>query len=94
MPLGGKIYGGVAKRFFESREELLYRNRLIENRLAVAEQLNEVARLVQKLAGDVSDICTVPTAMEEKIKKQFQKQHVLVKQVWMLSKSDENGGFF
>lgn len=89
-----KFMEALQKGFFESREELLYRNRLIENRLAVAEQLNEVARLVQKLAGDVSDICTVPTAMEEKIKKQFQKQHVLVKQVWMLSKSDEKWRIF
>ncbi|MGN1142460.1 MAG: SpoIIE family protein phosphatase [Oliverpabstia sp.] len=80
--------------FFETREELLYRNRLIENRLAVAEQLNEVARLIQKLSADVSDISTVPTLMEEKIRRHFQKQHIIVKQVWMLSKPDEKWRIF
>lgn len=80
--------------FFRAREELLYRNRLIENRLAVAEQLNEVARLIQKLSADVSDISTVPTVMEEKIRKHFQKQHIVVKQVWMLSRPDEKWRIF
>lgn len=80
--------------FFGAREELLYRNRLIENRLAVAEQLNEVARLIQKLSADVSDISTVPTAMEEKIRKHLQKQRIIVKQVWMLSKQDDKWRIF
>ncbi|MBS6195428.1 MAG: SpoIIE family protein phosphatase [Clostridiales bacterium] len=86
--------GELQRIFFEAREELLYRNRLIENRLAVAEQLNEVARLIQRISGDVSDICTVPTAMEEKIRKQLQKQNIVVKQVWMLSKADEKWRIF
>ena len=46
----------LRRYFFEAREELLYRNRLIENRLAVAEQLNEVARLIQRISSDVSSI--------------------------------------
>lgn len=84
----------LQRNFFETREEILYRNRLIENRLAVAEQLNEVARLIQRLSADVSDIRTVPTLMEEKIRKHFQKHHILVKQVWMLSKQDEKWRIF
>lgn len=84
----------LQKIFLGVREELLYRNRLIENRLAVAEQLNEVARLIQKLSGDVTDICTVPTAMEEKIRRHLQKEHIVVKQVWMLSKPDEKWRIF
>ncbi len=84
----------LRRGFFEAREELLYRNRLIENRLAVAEQLGEVARLIQRISGDVSSICSVPTVMEEKIRKQLQKQHILVKQVWMLSRPDEKWRIF
>lgn len=80
--------------FLESREELLYRNRLIENRLAVAEQLNEVARLIQNLSKDVSDICTLPTQTEEHIRKCLEKKHIVVKQVWMLSKPDEKWRIF
>ncbi|NCC43749.1 MAG: stage II sporulation protein E [Clostridia bacterium] len=84
----------LKKSFFEIREELLYRNRLIENRLAVAEQLNEVARLIKKLSADVSDICSVPTALEEKIRKHFQKHRIVVDQVWMLSNKDEKWRIF
>ncbi len=84
----------LQKIFLEAREELLYRNRLIENRLAVAEQLNEVARLIQNLSKDVSDICTLPTATEENIRRVLEKKHIVVKQVWMLSKPDEKWRIF
>ncbi len=84
----------LQKIFLESREELLYRNRLIENRLAVAEQLNEVARLIQNISKDVSDICTLPTATEEHIRKYLEKKHIVVKQIWMLSKPDEKWRIF
>ena len=53
-----------------------------------------MARLIQKLSADVSDISTVPTLMEEKIRRHFQKHHIIVKQVWMLSKQDEKWRIF
>lgn len=84
----------IRRYFFEAREELLYRNRLIENRLAVAEQLGEVARLIQKISGEVSSISTVPTVMEEKIRKHLQKHRIVVKEVWMLSRPDEKWRIF
>ena len=84
----------LRRYFFEAREELLYRNRLIENRLAVAEQLNEVARLIQRISSDVSSISQAPEGMEEKIRRQMQKQHIVVKQVWVLSRPDEKWRIF
>lgn len=85
----------LQKAYFETREELLYRNRLIENRMAIAEQLNEVARLIRHLSEDVTNIRTIPTAMEEKIRRQLAKTHrVVVSQVWMLSKPDEKCRIF
>ena len=84
----------LKKIFLESREDLLYRNRLIENRLAVAEQLNEVARLIHNISRDVSDICTLPTATEEHIRKYLEKKHIVVKQIWMLSRPDEKWRIF
>ena len=74
--------------FFETREELLYRNRLIENRIAVAEQLQEVARTIQKISSDVSAVCTLPDEEEERIRKYMQKQKILVKQIWFLDRPD------
>ena len=67
--------------FFETREELLYRNRLIENRIAVAEQLQEVARTIRKISSDVSAVCILPDEEEERMRKYMHKQRILVKQI-------------
>ena len=66
----------------------MYRNRLIENRIAVAEQLQEVARTIQKISSDVSAVCTLPDEEEERIRKYMQKQKILVKQIWFLDRPD------
>ena len=75
--------------FFETREELLYRNRLIENRIAVAEQLQEVARTIRKISSDVSAVCILPDEEEERMRKYMHKQRILVKQIWFLDRQDE-----
>lgn len=79
--------------FFETREELLYRNRLIENRIAVAEQLQEVARTIRKISSDVSAVCILPDEEEERMRKYMHKQRILVKQIWFLDRQDERNGF-
>lgn len=78
----------LQKIFFEAREELLYRNRLLENRIAVAEQLQEVARTIQKISCDVSAVCTLPEEEEKRIRRYLQKQRILVKQIWLLDQQD------
>lgn len=75
--------------FFETREELLYRNRLIENRIAVAEQLQEVARTIRNISSDVSAVCILPDEEEERMRKYMHKQRILVKQIWFLDRQDE-----
>lgn len=80
--------------FFEAKEELLYRNRLIENRLAVAEQLQEVARTIQKISADVSAVCSLPEEEEERVRKYLQKHRILVRQIWFLERTDEKKRIF
>ena len=68
---------------------MLYRNRLIENRIAVAEQLQEVARTIRKISSDVSAVCILPDEEEERMRKYMHKQRILVKQIWFLDRQDE-----
>lgn len=74
--------------FCETKEELIYRNRLIENRIAMAEQFQEVAQVIKNISGDVSDVCALAQEEEEKIRKHLQKQQIVIKQLWSLSKED------
>ena len=76
------------------RQNLIWNNRQIENRVAVAEQLNEVAHTIQKVAADLYDIAAVSGDMEQRVKKIMQKRHVLVKQIWMMEKPDEKMKLF
>ena len=88
--ISGSRYLELLKQlFFRSRRALVWNNKLIENRLAVAEQLNEVAHIMQKTAEDIYSISTVPENLEEQVQKVLRKQHVIVKKMWMLEKPVE-----
>lgn len=90
----GRFVERLQETFYKARQNLIWNNRLIENRLAIAEQLNEVAHTIHMVAEDIYDITTAPHEMEAQIKKNLQKRHVLVKQVWMLEKQDEKNRIF
>ena len=43
----------VKDRFQKEKQVLIWDNRMIESRLAVAQQLNETARIMEKVAEDL-----------------------------------------
>lgn len=90
----GRFVERLQETFYKARQNLIWNNRLIENRLAIAEQLNEVAHTIHMVAEDIYDITTVPTQLEAQIRKILQKRHVVVKQVWMMEKPDEKNRIF
>lgn len=90
----GKFVEYLQDEFQNARQNLIWNNRQIENRVAVAEQLNEVAHTIQKVAADLYDIAAVSGDMEQRVKKIMQKRHVLVKQIWMMEKPDEKMKLF
>lgn len=90
----GKFVECMKETFYKARQNLLWNNRLIENRLAIAEQLNEVAHTIHMVAEDIYDISSAPTEYENQIKRLLQRRHAVVKQVWMLEKPDQQKKIF
>lgn len=66
---GARFLEEIRDEFRKSRQELMWNNRLIENRLAVAEQLGEVAHIMQMAAEDIYSITGVPHELEDQARK-------------------------
>lgn len=59
---------------------------MIENRLAVAGQLQEMSRIMDMVAEDLYDISPAEPVLMEKLQKLLRKRHIVVKQVWVMDK--------
>ena len=60
--------------------------RQIDNRLAVAQQLSEISRIMEMVAEDLYDISGGTPQFTEELKKALRKKHILLKQVWVMDK--------
>ena len=72
--------------FREERQNLVWDNRMIESRLAVAQQLTEISRIMDHMAEELYDIMPADQQFQEDLKKALRKKHVLVKNVWVMDK--------
>ena len=72
--------------FREERQNLVWDNRMIESRLAVAQQLTEISRIMEHMAEELYDIMPADPQFQEDLKKALRKKHVLVKNVWVMDK--------
>ena len=72
--------------FREERQNLVWDNRMIESRLAVAQQLTEISRIMDHMAEELYDIMPADPQFQEDLKKALRKKHVLVKNVWVMDK--------
>ena len=59
---------------------------MIESRLAVAQQLTEISRIMDHMAEELYDIMPADPQFQEDLKKALRKKHVLVKNVWVMDK--------
>lgn len=62
---------------------------MIENRLAVAQQLGEVSRIMEHMADDLYDMERCTPEFEEKLRKILRKRHVILRQVWMMDRQQK-----
>ena len=85
--MGPVFWKRCASSFFLARQNLAWSNRLMENRLAMAEQLNEVAHIMQMAAEDIYNIAGVPSQLEGQARRVLKKIHVVVKKMWTLEKT-------
>ena len=76
----------LKERFQQEKQNLIWGNRMIESRLAVAQQLNETARIMQMAAEDLYDIAPADVEFQEEVRRNLKKRHIVVRRVWSMDK--------
>lgn len=70
----GKLVAKLQRLMDRERQNLMWNNKLLENRLAVAEQLSETAQLIKYLSKDLFDMTEVDGQFREKFARQLKKK--------------------
>ena len=78
----------VRERFQKERQNLIWGNRMIESRLAVAQQLTEISKIMEMVARDLYDIAPAEPEIQEEVRKALKKRHVLLKHLWVMDKAE------
>lgn len=82
-----RYYEECCQYFNKEKQNLIWNNRMIENRLAVAEQLTEVSKIMKMVAEDLYDIVQAEPEFKDQLEKKLRKKHVLIKNVWVIEKA-------
>ena len=76
----------VRERFQKEKQNLVWSNRMIESRLAVAQQLTEISRIMGMVAEDIYDISPADPKFQESIRRILKKRHIVLKNAWVMDK--------
>ena len=76
MCRAGQFYEESRQYFQKEKQNLVWNNRMIEGRLAVAQQLNEVSKIMQTVADDLYDISQAEPEFSQEIQKKLRKRQV------------------
>lgn len=90
----GKITEQMQRLMERQKQILIWNNKLLENRMAVAEQLGEMAQLMNTLSNELFDIIPVDAVFQEELKRRLKKKHILAGNIWMLERPDEKIQYF
>ncbi len=93
-PRSVQYYEAVAENFQREKQNLIWDNRMIENRLAVAQQLMEVSRIMENVASDLYDLERGTPQFEEELRKSLRKSHVILRQAWVMDKVKDRRQIF
>ena len=85
-PRSVQYYEAVVENFQREKQNLMWDNRMIENRLAVAQQLMEVSRIMENVASNLYDLERGTPQFEEELRKNLRKSHVILRQAWVMDK--------
>lgn len=72
--------------FQREKQEMIWGNRMIESRLAVAQQLNEISHIMRQVAEDLYDISEAEPVFREELTRSLRKRHVILKRAWVMDK--------
>ena len=81
-----QYYETLGNSYMRERQKLIWDNRMIESRLAVAQQLQEMSRIMDMVAEDLYDISIADPQLMTELQKILRKRHIVVKQVWVMDK--------
>ncbi len=81
-----QYYETLGNAYMRERQKLIWDNRMIESRLAVAQQLQEMSRIMDMVAEDLYDISIADPLLMTELQKILRKRHIVVKQVWVMDK--------
>ncbi len=82
----GQFLEQLHEQFLREKQNLVWDNRMIESRLAVAQQLTEISAIMDMVASDLYDISPASTAFREELQKNFRKRHVIIRDAWVMDK--------
>lgn len=88
--LGDELYRMISRE----RQNLVWSNKLIENRLAVAEQLSEMARIMQLMSRDMFEVTDVLPEFKDDLERRLKKKNIVLKSIWMLELPDGKQQYF
>lgn len=84
----GKLVQELQRLMERERQNLIWNNKLLENRVAVAEQLGEMAQLMKVLSRDLFDMVEADMQFREEFARRLKKKHIQVRNVWLLEQPD------
>lgn len=76
----------VRECFQKEKQNLVWSNRMIESRLAVAQQLTETARIMETVAEDLYDIAPVERDFGDSLRRTLKKRHIVLKNAWVMDR--------
>jgi stage II sporulation protein E len=76
----------LSEGFQREKQNLIWGNRMIENRLAVAQQLSETSRILKNMAADLYEITKADPQFCDTLKKRLRKHQILLGGAWVMDK--------
>lgn len=86
---GGALMSSPADFAVMQKMNTMWHNKLCENRLAIAGQLNEMAHILSGVARDTYEIQEGSVSLEEKITKELKAMHIKVQGIDIIERSDK-----
>ncbi|MCI8815014.1 MAG: SpoIIE family protein phosphatase [Lachnospiraceae bacterium] len=72
--------------FQREREKLVWNNRMIENRLAAAQQFSEISGLLGQVAWELSEIVQPSREFADELRYSLKKKGIRLKSVWIMER--------
>lgn len=83
-----QYYDRLLENFQREKQRLIWDNQMIEGRLAVAQQLAEISRLMEMVARDLYDISQPDPDFLESLTRSLKKRHIVLKTAWVMDKAE------